>query len=128
MSVDLLIRIERMNYILGALLAGVAAFVMARSDAMGVLVGAVLSCVNFTVMRRLVQRWLAAPPDRRGPQSLLILPKMVGLMVLMSLAMWLLPISGLGVLIGFSVFLASIAVEMVRYVIVPPPSKPEADE
>ncbi|WP_045119254.1 ATP synthase subunit I [Haliangium ochraceum] len=104
-----------MNFILGALLVAGAALWMTRADALGVLVGVALSCANFSVMRRMVQRWLRTAADRRGPQMLVLIPKMTGLMLAVFLAVFFLPVTGIGVLIGFSVFLGSIAIETVRF-------------
>lgn len=120
MDVTSLTRIERLNYMLGGVLVIAAALLMSRPGALGVLVGVVLSCANFSIMRRMVQRWMRVAPDRRGPQTLFLLPKMVGLMVAVFLAVHFLPISGIGVLMGFSVFLISIAIETVRYISNPP--------
>jgi hypothetical protein len=115
MDVSGLRRIERLNYILGGLLVAAAAVLMSQADALGVLVGAVLSCLNFSLMRI----------QRRGPHTFVLLPKMLGLMAAVFLAVWFLPVTGLGVLIGFSVFLASIAIETVRFTLNPPPAQPE---
>lgn len=120
MDISSLNRIERLNYMLGGVLVIASALLASRAVALGVLVGVILSCANFTVMCRMVQRWMRTAPERRGPQSLLLLPKMSGLMLAVFLAVYFLPISGIGVLVGFSVFLVSIAVETVRYISNPP--------
>ena len=125
MDVSGLRRIERLNYVLGGLLVAAAAVLMSQADALGVLVGAVLSCVNFTLMRSMVQRWLRVAPERRGPHTFVLLPKMLGLMTAVFLAVWFLPVTGVGVLIGFSVFLVSIAIETVRFTLTPRPAQPE---
>lgn len=115
MNVQSLMRIERLNYIVGGVLIAAAAIVGTPKQALGVLVGVVLSCVNFSIMRRMVQHWLKLPPEKRAPQSMLLLPKMAGLMLAVFLAVFFLPISAIGVLIGFSVFLLSVGVETVRF-------------
>lgn len=125
MDVSGLSRIERLNYILGGVLVIAAALLMSQADALGVLVGALLSCANFSLMRRMVQRWMKIAPERRGPHTFVLLPKMLGLMTAVFLAVYFLPVTGLGVLIGFSVFLASIAIETVRFTLNPPPAQPE---
>jgi hypothetical protein len=125
MDVSGLRRIERLNYILGGLLIAGAALLMSRADALGVLVGALLSCVNFSLMRGMVQRWMRLPPERRGTHTFVLLPKMLGLMAAVFLSVYFLPVTGVGVLIGFSVFLASIAIETVRFSMSPRPAEAE---
>lgn len=120
MDITSLIRIERLNYMLGGALVIAAALAVSREHALGVLVGVVLSCANFGVMRRMVERWMRVAPERRGPQGFFLLPKMIGLMLAIFLAVHFLPISGVGVIVGFSVFLVSIGVETVRYISNPP--------
>lgn len=127
MDVSGLRRIERLNYILGGLLVAAAAVLMSQADALGVLVGALLSCLNFSLMRGMVQRWLRVAPERRGPHTFVLLPKMLGLMTAVFLAVYFLPVTGLGVLIGFSVFLVSIAIETVRFSMRPPAAQPEGE-
>ena len=120
MTLDSLHRIERLNYILGGLLVAGMAFVLPRDGALGVLVGVILSSLNFTVMRRMVQAWMKRPPSQRGSSSFFMVPKMALLMGAIVLSLLLLPISAIGLAIGFSVFLVSIAVETVRYISSPP--------
>lgn len=120
MDISSLGRIERMNYILGVVLFGAAALLMSWPHALGVMVGVLLSCLNFTIMRGMVHRWIRTAPERRGPQALVLVPKMAGLMGALFLSLHLLPVTGLGVLIGFSVFLGSIAIETVRFAVSPP--------
>jgi hypothetical protein len=120
MDVSSLRNIERLNYMLGAVLVIGAAILTSRPEVLGVLVGVALSCANFTLMRRMVQWWIETPPERRGPRTFVLLPKMMGVMLAVALAIFFLPVSALGVLVGFSVFLGSIAVETVRYTLAGP--------
>jgi hypothetical protein len=120
MDIGSLQRIERMNYILGGVLIAASVFVFTREGIFGVAVGVILSGLNFTVMRYMVQRWLASAArsqssGARSNQALLMFPKMALLMLAIFLAIWYLPISAIGVAIGFSVFLVSIGVETVRF-------------
>ncbi len=123
MNVSSLRQIERLNYIFGGVLIAAAVVFGTTEQALGVLVGVVLSCANFSLMRRMVQHWLTLPPERRAPQSLVLLPKMGGLMLAVFLAVFFLPVSAVGVLIGFSVFMLSIAVETVRHSMRPQPAE-----
>jgi hypothetical protein len=120
MDLNALRRIERLNYVLAGVLVIVGALVFDRAMALGVLVGAVLSCVNFSFMRVLVGKAMAAPDGQRSGKAFFMMPKMAGLMLLVFLAIRFLPITGLGLLVGFSVFLVSIAVETVRMMTNPP--------
>jgi hypothetical protein len=117
-------RIERLNYILGGILVAVTAATGTREQLLGALVGAVLAAVNFSLLRRIVERMAPAPGgepggDRGGSTmaGLAILPKMLGLMGAVALALVFLPISAAMLAVGFSVFLLSIGVETVRYVL-----------
>lgn len=125
MDLNALRRIERLNYVFAGVLVIVGAVVFDRATALGVLVGAVLSCINFSVMRVVVRKAMAAPDGKRSGQAFFMMPKMVGLMALVFLAVKFLPITGVGLLLGFSVFLVSIAVESVR--LMTNPSAPRGD-
>jgi hypothetical protein len=116
MNINSLIRIERLNYVLGGALIVVMAFVLPFSGALGVVVGVILSCANFSVMRRMVQGWMRQARAGGGNRSFFMAPKMALLMLAVFLAIRLLPITAEGLAIGFSVFLLSIAVETVRYI------------
>lgn len=120
MGVENLIRIERLNYILGGVLIVAAAVSTPQDQALGVLVGVLLTSLNFSLMRRMVDRWMRTAPERRGPQAFFMIPKMGGILGLVFLAVKFLPISAPALVIGFSVFLVSIAVETLRYWFYPP--------
>lgn len=108
-------RIERLNYLLGALLIAASVFVGTRAQVLGVVVGVVITCLNFSVIRRLVTRLLQVAPERRGITAFYFVPKMAALMAAVALAIYFLPISPMGLAVGFSIFLVSIAVESVRF-------------
>ena len=80
-----------------------------------VTIGVVLTCLNFTFIRHLVQRMLVVHPDKRGATAFFFVPKMAALLVAAALAIFFLPISAIGLGIGFSVFLLSIMVESIRF-------------
>lgn len=115
MAIDAaLYRIERLNYLLGGVLVIVTALATRRDQALGAAVGVALTCINFAVLRRLVVKWTTSVKegDERGGQRIyLILPKMVGLMGAVVLALWLLPIDAIFFVIGYSVFILSIVIE-----------------
>jgi hypothetical protein len=116
MDPQALSRIERTNYLLGAVLVAVVAIAGSTEQALGAAVGAALSAVNFSIVRRIVERILAAPSGDKSRPALAFIPKMTGLMVAVALALYFLPLSAVMLAVGFSIFLISIAVETVRFV------------
>lgn len=109
------LRIERLNYILGGAAAVAAALLSTKEIALGVLVGAAISAVNFSLIRRLVQKTMESPEDKPSWAAALFVPKMAGLIVAVTLAIYYLPVSPIAIAAGFSVFLVSIGVETVRF-------------
>jgi len=114
-SMDVMLtRIERLNYLFGGLLCIAVVFLATRRDqALGAAVGVALTCLNFALLRRLVFKWTSSVKEgdeRGGTRIYLILPKMVGLMGAVVLALWLLPIDAVFFVVGYSVFILSIVV------------------
>jgi hypothetical protein len=117
-----LLRIERMNYLVGAILCIGAALRYPQHIALGVAIGVALTCLNFAVLRRLVFRW--SEDARKGVSSnriLLVLPKMVALMGAVVVVLWVLPIHAVGFVVGYSIFLVSLTIESIYSALVPPP-------
>lgn len=108
-------RIERLNYVFGAILIFVCIGLTSMRFSLGVSLGVVLTCVNFTIIRRLVDKLLASHPDKRGPTAFFFVPKMGGILAAVALAIYFLPISAIGLGIGFSIFILSITVESIRF-------------
>lgn len=106
-------RIERLNYALAAIVTAVGLVTQSRAVVLGLMVGAGLTCINFYVLRRLIVKWTAeaARGDRRGTASMLMLPKMIGLMGAVALAVLFLPLDVIAFTIGYSIFIVSIIVE-----------------
>ena len=105
-------RIERLNYAIGAIAIAAAALTQTRDIALGFTVGALLTCANFFVLRKLVTKWTRdAAQGRGGNASLLMLPKMIGLMGAVAIAIVFLPINIIAFTVGYSIFLVSIAIE-----------------
>ena len=130
MTPDDLKKIERLNWVLGALAVAAAAVFFAREVVLGVALGALLTCVNFWSIRTLASRILRSQGARRTTLSLLLLGKMLLLFAIVFLAMWFLPISIPGLAAGLSVFLISVAVESLRHALRPshPTHKDEASD
>ncbi len=110
----MLLRIERLNYLFGGVLVIACAILARRQDqALGAAVGVALTCLNFAVLRRLVFKWtrsVKAGDERGSTRIYLILPKMIGLMGAVVLALTLLPIDSIFFVIGYSTFILSIVV------------------
>jgi hypothetical protein len=106
-------RIERLNYGIGAIVIAVAALTQPRPVALGLTVGVLLTCVNFLVLRKLVIKWTSdAAAGRTSNASFLMLPKMIGLMGAVAVAVLVLPIDVIAFTIGYSIFMVSIIVEI----------------
>lgn len=107
-----ILRIERLNYGIGAIAVAAGALTQPRDIALGLAVGVALTCVNFFVLRKLVTKWTReAATGRGGNASLLMLPKMIGLMGAVALVILFLPIDVVAFTIGYSIFIVSIVVE-----------------
>jgi hypothetical protein len=120
-------RIERFNYAIGAVAIAVAALTQPRDIALGVTVGALLTCGNFFVLRKLVTKWTRdAAQGRGGNASLLMLPKMIGLMGAVAIAIVFLPINVVAFTVGYSIFLISIAIEATSSTLRIPDDEPGA--
>lgn len=105
-------RIERLNYAIAVIVIAVGALTQPRDIALGLAVGALLTCANFFVLRKLVAKWTReAASGRGGNSSLLMLPKMIGLMGAVALAILFLPINVVAFTIGYSIFFVSIVIE-----------------
>jgi hypothetical protein len=111
-------RIERLNYILGGVLVAAVGVLGTGDQVLGALVGVLLCSVNFSLVVRIVEKMTAAAAGERGKATgLWLAPKLLVLMSAAALALFLLPISAAMLAAGFSVFLVSIGVETVRYVL-----------
>lgn len=109
-----ILRIERMNYGLGAALSVAALVTQSQRIVLGVVVGVVLTCINFYVLRRLIVKWTSdAAKGKTGPAPYLMLPKMAGMMVAVAVAVLFLPIDAIAFAVGYSVFIVSIMVEAI---------------
>jgi hypothetical protein len=119
-----ILRIERLNYGIGAILAAGGALTQPRHIALGLAIGCALTCANFFVLRKLVTKWTVdASEGRTGAAPYLMLPKMVALMGAVAVAILLLPIDAVAFVIGYSIFLVSILIETLYSALVPSPDQ-----
>lgn len=129
MATPSLLRIERLNYGLGGILVIAAALTQNQPVALGIAVGVALTCLNFFVLRKLVTKWTSdAAQGKSGNAPLLMLPKMVGLMGAVALAILFLPIDPIAFTIGYSLFIVSIVVDTTYSALRPQPTSTEHDE
>lgn len=109
-------RIELLNYILGAVAVAASIFVCTQPQVLGLLVGALLGALNFSAIRRVVEKQIAAQKEGApARQTILVFPKMLVLFAAVGAAILFLPISPAFLALGFSIFMVSIAVETVRF-------------
>ena len=109
-----ILRIERLNYGIGAALSLAALVTQSQRIVLGVLVGVALTCLNFYVLRRLIVKWTTdAAKGKTGPAPYLMLPKMAGMMVAVAVAVLFLPLDAIAFAVGYSVFIVSIMVEAI---------------
>ena len=122
-------RIERINYGLGAVIVLIGLLTQERDVALGIAVGVALTCANFFVLRKLVVKWTSdAAAGRTGSAPLLMLPKMIGLMGAVAVAILLLPINVIAFTIGYSIFLISIIADTIYSAFQPQTSPPAPGE
>lgn len=121
-------RIERLNYLLAIILVVVGLLTQSRSITLGLMIGSALTCLNFYALRRLVVKWTAdAASGKGGNAQLLMLPKMIGLMGAVAIAVLFLPIDVIAFVVGYSIFIASIVIETAYSALAaPPPTSPES--
>ncbi len=125
MNLDSLVRIERLNYAIGGVLVIAGALTQPRSIALGLVVGVILTCANFALVRRIVYRATAdAAAGKSSNRMMLVLPKMTLLMAAVALSLWLLPINAAAFAAGYSIFIVSIIVESVLAALRPPTDPP----
>lgn len=106
-------RIERLNYALAAVVTAAGLFTQSRAIVLGLLVGSGLTCLNFFVLRKLIVKWTrdAQTGKGGGAAQMLVLPKMVGLMGAVTIAVLVLPLDLIAFTIGYSIFIVSIIIE-----------------
>ena len=108
-----LLRIERLNYVLGGAMVIGAALTQTRAVALGVAVGVALTCANFFVLRKLVTKWTRdAAAGKTGAAPFLMLPKMVAMMGAVAAAVIFLPIDPIAFIVGYSLFFISIVIDL----------------
>jgi len=128
MATPSLLRIERMNYALGGILVIAAAVTQPQDVALGIAVGVALTCLNFFVLRKLVFKWTSdAAKGKTGNAPLLMLPKMIGLMGAVAVAILFLPIDPIAFTIGYSLFIVSIVLDT-TYSALRPQAEPPSTE
>lgn len=125
MTATSLARIERLNLVFGGIFCIGGALLGTRAQALGIVVGVVLTCLNFMALRRLVAAATTKAADAKSShRTLLILPKMTGLLAAVALSLLFLPISPAAFALGYSVFVISIIVETTYSLLSPTAATP----
>ena len=123
-----ILRIERLNYAISAAAIVLALVTQPRAVTLGLAIGAGLTCLNFYVLRKLIVKWtVEAASGKGGNASLLMLPKMVGLMAAVAAAVLLLPIDVIAFAVGYSIFIVSIVVETTYTALRPAAADPASE-
>ncbi len=109
-----ILRIERLNYGISAVLVLIALITQPKTVTLGLAAGAALTCANFFVLRKLIVRWTTdAAQGKQGNSAVLMLPKMIALMGLVAVSVLFLPIDVIAFAVGYSIFIVSIIVESI---------------
>lgn len=113
MEAKLLRTVERWNLILGIALTLVSALIFPRVRVvLGVAVGAAVACVNFAILRRLVEKIVAA--RSKGLLIGIVMAKMAALLVGVWLILKYLPVNVIAFTVGLSIFLVSFVIATVK--------------
>lgn len=122
-------RIERINYVLAAIVVIGGMFTRDKGIVLGLIAGSALTCLNFYVLRRLVVKWTAdaAAGKGGGTASMLMMPKMIGLMLAVAAAVLLLPLDVIAFTIGYSIFVLSIVIETASTALRAPAQDPDSE-
>jgi hypothetical protein len=104
--------VERLNYAIGGVLVIAAALFATQKQALGIVIGVLLTCLNFAVLRGLVYKWTQAVKEGEpsSGKAFLIMPKMIGMMAAVVVIILFLPVDAVAFLIGYSIFFPSIVV------------------
>jgi len=129
MTRDLVRRIERTNYLLTGLAGVLGAVLLPGEQALGLLVGGLIGSVNFSLIARITSKLVRGAARGGGASGYFLIPKMAGLIAVIALAAFFLPLDPIYLAVGFSVFVVSIVIESVRSVgdTDGEPAQPEAD-
>jgi hypothetical protein len=123
-----ILRIERLNYGISAIAVLATVLTQTQAVTLGLSIGAGLTCLNFYVLRKLIAKWTAeAATGKGGNSSLLMLPKMVGLMGAVAAVVLFLPIDVIAFAVGYSIFIVSIIVETTYTALRPAAADPASE-
>jgi hypothetical protein len=104
--------VERWNLILAVVLSLAALLTFRARIVLGVATGAAVTCVNFYILRRLVEKIMVA--RSKGLLIAVVLVKMVALLVTVWLILKYLPVNVIAFTVGLSIFLVSFLVATVK--------------
>jgi hypothetical protein len=106
---------EKWNLVLSGLAILIAALLFERQHVVGVALGALIACANFSAIRRIWEGLLSGSTERKQSMQMLFMLKMIALFAIVFVCIKFVPMSAAAFAIGISIFLLSIAVESARY-------------
>jgi uncharacterized membrane protein YoaK (UPF0700 family) len=106
---------EKWNLLLSGLAVLITALLFEREHVVGVALGALIACANFTAIRKIWEGLLSGSSERKQSMQMLFILKMVALFAIVFVCIRFVPMSAAAFAIGISIFLLSIAVESARY-------------
>ena len=112
MEAKLLRLVERWNLILGIALSLAALLTFRPRIVLGVATGAAVACINFTILRRLVEKVMTA--RSKGLLVAVVLVKMIALLLTVWLILKFLPVNVIAFTVGLSIFLLSFLIATVK--------------
>jgi hypothetical protein len=112
MEAKLLRLVERWNLILGISLTILALLTLRTRIVLGVATGSAVACVNFAILRRLVEKIVVA--RSKGLLVGIVLAKMAALLLTVWLILKYLPVNVIAFTAGLSIFLVSFVIATVK--------------
>jgi hypothetical protein len=106
---------EKWNLLLSGLAILVTALLFEREHVVGMALGALIACANFSAIRKIWEGLLSGSTERKQSMQMLFLLKMIALFAVVFVCIRFVPMSAAAFAIGISIFLLSIAVESARY-------------
>lgn len=106
---------EKWNFVFTGVAILIAALAFDREHVVGVALGALIACANFTAIRKIWEGLLSGSTERKQSMQMLFVLKMIALFAVVFVCIRFVPMSAGAFAIGISIFLLSIAVESARF-------------
>ena len=106
---------EKWNLVLSGIAVLITALLFEREHVVGMALGALIACANFTAIHKIWEGLLSGSTERKQSMQILFVVKMIALFAVVFVCIRFVPMSAAAFAIGISIFLLSIAVESARY-------------